>query len=301
MKNIIVTAYDGKKINVNVWDEVASPVGTIQIFHGMSEYGGVETYDYFARIMNEMGFVVYADDHRGHGLTDIDHLGYAKGDMFEDTVKDELDIANILCERYEGLKHIVLAHSYGSFIAQKFMSVCGNRVDGVILYGSAYMGGAIIRIGKLVASLGCTFKGEEKGGKLIDKLSFGAYNKRFEDGQWLSEDAGYAKSYYSNPKCSFVCSNNFYKCFFGGLLKLYTKEYSAKLNKDLPVFIISGEKDPVGDFGKAVKKLYDYYKKIGMKNVKLCLVKNSRHVILGEKANRDYFIEQVKSFIKDLL
>jgi len=300
MKNITLTAYDGKKINVYVWDEVTSPVGTIQIFHGMGEYAGGETYDYFARAMNKIGYVVYADDHRGHGLTDINTLGYAKGNMFEDTVKDEMDIANLLCERYEGLKHIVFAHSYGSFIAQKFMSVCGDRVDGVVLYGSAYMGKPIVRVGKFVAKLGCAFKGEEKEGKFIDKLSFGVYNKKFADGQWLSEDPDYAKTYYADPKCGFVCSNNFYKCFFGGLLSLYSKKYSESLNKELPVFIISGESDPVGDFGKAVNKLYNYYQKIGMKNVKITLVKNSRHVILGEKQNRDFLIGEVKNFIKDI-
>lgn len=84
------------------------------------------------------------------------------------------------------------------------------------------------------------------------------------------------------------------------MLSLYTKKYTAKLNRDLPVFIISGDKDPVGDFGKAVKKLYDYYRKIGMKNVKMYLVKNSRHVVLGEKQNRDLFINEVKNFIKDI-
>lgn len=300
MKNIVYNAHDGKKINVYVWDEVPSPIGTIQIFHGMGEHAGCATYEYFAREMNKIGFVVYADDHRGHGLTDSESLGYTRGNMFDDTVKDELGIADLICRSYPAIKHVVFAHSYGSFIAQKFMSLCGNRVNGVVLYGSSYMKNAAVRLGKAVADLGCAFKGEAKRGKLIDKLSFGAYSKKFADGQWLAEDADYANTYYSDPKCGFVCSNNFYKCFFGGMLSLYTKKYSAALDKKLPVLIISGESDPVGDFGKAVKKLYNYYKKIGMEKVTLCLVKNSRHVILGEKANRDYLIEQVKSFLSSL-
>lgn len=300
MKRSEFTAHDGKKINVYVWDDVPSPVGTVQIFHGMGERAGVETYDYFAKEMNAMGYVVYADDHRGHGYTDEETPGYAKGDMFMDTVKDELGIADILIEKYPAAKHIVFAHSYGSFIAQQFISLCGKKIDGVILYGSAYMEKGTVRFGKFVASLGCDFKGPDSPGKLIDKLSFGIYNKKFSDGQWLAEDPDYAKSYYDDPMCGFVCSNNFYKCFFGGLLKLYTKKYAEGINKDLPVFIISGESDPVGNFGKAVKKLYEYYQKIGMKNVKMHLVKNSRHVILGEKKNRDSFIAEVKSFIKEI-
>lgn len=300
MKRSTFTAHDGKAINIYIWDDLSSPVGTVQIFHGMGEHADVETYNYFAKKMNEMGYVVYADDHRGHGYTDGETLGYSKGDMFSDTVKDELGIADMLIEKYPGTKHIVFAHSYGSFIAQEFISHCGKKVDGVVLYGSAYMGGAVVRFGKFVASLGCTFRGEYMGGKLIDKLSFGVYNKKFDDGQWLAEDPDYAKSYYDDPMCGFVCSNNFYKCFFGGILKLYTKKYAAGINKNLPVFIVSGENDPVGDFGKAVKKLYEYYQKIGMKNVNMYLVKNSRHVVLGEKQNRDLFIEKVQKFIKDI-
>jgi len=301
MKKLTYTAHDGKNIAVYAWDDVTGPIlGTVQIFHGMGEHAHGDTYKYFAAEMNKIGYVVYADDHRGHGQTDPSTLGYAKGDMFGDTVKDELGLADMLNKKYVGVKHIVFAHSYGSFIAQKFMSLCGDKVDGVVLYGSAYMGGAIIRVGKLVASIGAAFKGEDKAGKLIDKLSFGAYNKKFEDGQWLSEDPSYSKTYFNDPECGFVCSNNFYKRFFGGLLTLYNKDYSSSLNKNLPVLIISGEKDPVGNFGKAVKKLYDYYKKIGMQNVKMVLVKNSRHVILGEEQNKDKLVGEVKKFIEDI-
>ena len=83
---MLFTSYDNKQICVHEWKEVREPVGVVQIAHGMNEYAG--RYEKFARRLNEIGYVVVADDHRGHGETDADNLGYAEGDMFTDTLKD---------------------------------------------------------------------------------------------------------------------------------------------------------------------------------------------------------------------
>ena len=139
-------------------------------------------------------------------------------------------------------------------------------------------------LGSAVAALGSFFFGEKKPAKLIEKLSFGAYAKGFAGGAWLSTDDENNKAYESDPFCGFICSFRFYADFFRGLRGLYTAEYAEKLRKDLPVLLISGADDPVGDRGKGVKKLYDFYtKKAGMKNVKLKLFENSRHEFLNEK------------------
>ncbi len=291
-----LTSFDGKIIHVHVWDEVATPVGTVPIVHGMAEHGG--KYEAVAKRLNSLGYVVYADDHRGHGLTDPDTLGYAAGDMFADTVADEALIAKTLKEKYPSVKHILLGHSYGSFLSQKFISLHADLIDGAILYASSYKKDAEVLSGLVVAFCGKLFKGADKQGKLIERLSFGAYAQKFDDRQWLSTDNDYNRSYYMDKLCGFTCSNNFYLCFFKGLLSLYTKKYAAGLHKDMPLLLISGAEDPVGNMGKGVEKLCRYYESRGMTHVRLHLIGGSRHVCLGEKEHREEFVSTVLDFIE---
>lgn len=291
-------SFDKKSINVNVWDKVENPIGTVQIVHGMAEHSG--KYETFAKELNDMGYVVYADDHRGHGLTDEKTLGYADGDMFGDTLKDEIFIAELLREKYPNVKHILFSHSYGSFIAQKFISVRPELIDGVVLYGSSYKKDLEVYSGLAVAEIGKIFKGKNAPSKLIERLSFGAYSQKFKDRLWLSVDHDYNKSYYSDKFCAFTCSNNFYASFFKGLISLYTKKYASGLDKSLPMLLISGASDPVGNMGKGMKKLYNYYKAQGVENIKLYLIDGSRHVCLGEKINREEFIKEVVNFMSNV-
>ena len=98
---MIFSSYDKKEIYVREWTDVAEPCGVVQIAHGMNEYAA--RYDAFARRLNEMGYAVVADDHRGHGDTDAETLGYAEGEMFSDTVKDMAGIAKYYREKFSGV------------------------------------------------------------------------------------------------------------------------------------------------------------------------------------------------------
>ena len=270
-----------KEIFVYEWP-VESPKAIVQIVHGMAEHAG--RYDAFARFLNGHGYYVVADDHRGHGKTDEKSLGYAPKDMFENTLLDEALVLETFQKKYADTPVIVLGFSYGSFLTQHFIARHGEQLAGAIVAGSSYKKDAEVYLGSVVAALGSFFFGEKKPAKLIEKLSFGAYAKGFAGGAWLSTDDENNKAYESDPFCGFTCSFRFYSDFFRGLRGLYTVKYAEKLRKDLPVLLISGADDPVGDRGKGVKKLYGFYtKKAGMKNVKLKLFANSRHEFLNEK------------------
>jgi len=291
-----IASFDGKEINVYVWDEVKEPLATVQIVHGMAEHAG--KYEEFASYLNSLGYVVYADDHRGHGLTDKDTLGYSKGDMFYDTVKDEGIIADEIARKYAGVKHILFAHSYGSFIAQQLISSYAEKFDAAVLYGSNYKKDAETYLGAFIADMGCFFKGAEKPGNLLKDLTFGAYERKFADGRWLSSRYAYTDEYNADELCGFVCSYNFYRSFLKALTKLYTESYASGLNKNMPLLIISGADDPVGAMGKGVEKLKEYYLSCGMKDVALHLINGARHVLLQEK--EDYkkdFLNVVTAFV----
>ena len=278
-------SFDGKKISLYVWDEVASPRGVVQIVHGMTEHAA--RYEAFAKFLNAHGYIIVADDHRGHGGTDPQTPGWCKGDMFADTVRDELAITEYVQKKYPGLSYFVFGFSYGSFLTQRYIAACGD-ISGAVIAGSNYKKDFEVYLGSVVARLGILFCGEKKPAKLIEKLSFGAYARRFADREWLSADADNNAAYHAGPLCGFTCSFRFYADFFRGLRRLYTKKYRAGLQRDMPLLLASGELDPVGDMGKGVKKLHCFYtQKAGMRNVTLRLFSGSRHEFLNEKEHRD--------------
>ena len=279
---MIFESFDGKKVYVHEWLEVDNPKGIVQIVHGMVEHGA--RYDAFARFLNANGYLVVADDHRGHGNTDPDTLGYCAGNMFADTVRDEAALTDYYKAKYPNLKYFLLGFSYGSFLAQSYIGIYGDKLDGAVVAGSNHKKDFEVYLGSVVAAS----SGAKKKAKLIEKLSFGAYEKKFADHVWLSNDKENNLAYKNDPYCSFTCTNRFYRDFFKGLKSLYTKKYRHGLQKDLPVLLVSGAQDPVGNMGKGVKKLYKFYtEKAGMKNVTLKLFENSRHEFLNEKENRD--------------
>ncbi len=274
--------FDGSMLEVHVWDEVDSPRGIVQIVHGMAEHAG--RYADFAHFLNMHGFIVVADDHRGHGKS-AKTLGYAEGDMFEDVVRDEAAVCDYFRARY-GLPCILTGFSFGSFVVQRFLALYGEKIAAAVLAGSSHKKDFEVYLGSLVSGMGCLFA-PEKPAKLIEKLSFGAYMKKFDDRMWLSADAENNAAYYADPLCAFTCSNRFYHDFFRGLRRLYTKRYIAALPKKLPLLLIAGALDPVGNQGKGMEKLFTFYKRAGMEEVSLTLFEGSRHEFLNEKEDRD--------------
>ena len=219
---MVFTSFDGKQIYVREWTDVERPCGVVQIAHGMEEHAG--RYDRFARELNALGYAVVADDHRGHGDTDPDTLGYAPGDMFADTVEDMAGIAQRYHAKFAGVPYVLFGFSYGSFLTQAFIERHAGLLDGAVIAGSSKQKGGMVALGAAVAAIGCAFKGASAPAKLIDRLVFGGYDKKFDDREFLSTDAENNERYYADPFCGFKCSYNFYRSFFRGLKGLYTKE-----------------------------------------------------------------------------
>ncbi|MDE7396058.1 MAG: alpha/beta hydrolase [Clostridiales bacterium] len=293
MKKEIFTGADGKEIVLRVWDEVASPVGVLQIVHGMAEHAG--RYDDFAKFMNEHGYIVLADDHRAHGETDKDALGLAYGNLFEDTVQDEKGITKLALERY-GLPLVLMGHSYGSFLTQRYISYGTEGLTGCILMGSAAMEGFVVSLGaKIAAKKVKKGKGAEAG-KFFAGQTFVKYDKKIKDGfnGWLSRDKEQVGKFNLDPLCNFTCSNGFYDSFFKGMKAIWHDD-GAKIEKTLSLLIVSGDADGVGGYGKLVKKLKERYVCFGM-SPEFKLFEGARHELLNE-TNR----EEVYAFLSDFV
>ncbi len=291
-------SFDGKEIYVYEWLDVKEFVGIVQIIHGMTEHA--KRYAEFANFLNKHGFIVIADDHRGHGKTDLNSLGYCKGNMFRDTVRDEIELTAYYQKKYPQLPYFIFGFSYGSFITQSYISYNGDKINGAVIGGSNKKKDLEVYLGALVTGLSNFFGLEKKEAKMIEKLSFGAYAKNFSDGEWLSHDEENNKKYHEDKYCGFTCSNRFYADFFSGLKSLYTSEYKKRLKLDLPLLLISGSLDPVGDMGKGMKKLYDYYtKEVKMSSVKLVFLEGYRHEFIGIKDGQEKCFKEILDFFNE--
>ena len=290
---MIFESFDKKKIYVHEWLDVENPKGFVQIVHGMAEHAG--RYAPFAKFLNEHGYLVAADDHRAHGNTDLDNLGYSTCEnIFFDTVKDEGMLTDYYQAKYPNLKYFIFGFSYGSFLTQCYISKYGDKVDGALIAGSNHKKDFEVYLGALVAGMG----NKKKPSKFIEKLSFGAYAKKFEDGEWLSTDAENNAAYRADKLSGFTCSNKFYADFFKGLKSLYTKKYVAGLKKDMPLLIVSGAEDPVGNMSKGVKKLYKFYQDAGMSNAQMVLFEGCRHEFLNEKKGQQERWQTLLQFLE---
>lgn len=281
MKLSRFTSHDGKELQLYVWDNVASPRGVVKIAHGMAEHSA--RYDDFANFLNQQGYVVVMNDHRGHGLTaPSDSLGYEEGDMFGNNVKDQLALLDY-CRDHWDVPLFMMGHSYGSFVTQAVIEERPD-VDGFILCGSNYIKGFSYTACGVVARGMCRNKGGRYPAELIAKLSFGSYEKKFPgQNAWLNRDSQEVAAYNQDPMCGFVCSANFYRTFMAGISKLYSKEKFGNINAETPILIISGSDDPVGNYGKGITKLAKFYTdRVGVKDVTLRLYQDARHEILNE-------------------
>ena len=284
-----VDSFDGAKIYTRLWDETKNPRGVVLIIHGMSEHSA--RYDEFSKFLNKNDYVCFAFDLRAHGKTsvNIESLGKYDGDLFMDSVNDAIFFSHLLNELYPSLPLLVFGHSFGSFLLQRYVE-CYDQYKGVIFCGSANMkNDSSVSLGLFVSGFSKFFCGKNKPSKLIAKLSFGAYAKKFEDGNWLSRDKKECEKYKKDDYCGFICSHNFYHSFFKNLKAIYKKDNLAQINTRKPMLIISGSDDPVGGFSRLSTKLDELYTKLGVKNKKFILYKGARHELLNETNKKEVF------------
>ncbi len=294
MKKLDFSGHDGKKITYREW-LTESPKGLVQIVHGMAESS--DRYSAFAEYLASRGFIVFADDHRGHGETDPDRRGYSDGDMWNDTLEDLWRLNSAYREKYPDLPCVVFGHSYGSFLTQRFIELHGDVLDGAVIGGSAYLGGAAVTVGRWVAKLNCLFGGKDKPAKFIKAVTFDAYNKKYKDGTtFISQIPEECDKYADAWDCNFTLSNAFYKSFFSGVPQNYKAKNYSRIPKDLPILLVAGDGDPVGGYGKLVDKLYRFYKiKVGLRFVEKIIYPDVRHEYLNDTV-RDEVRGEIAAF-----
>lgn len=290
-------SFDGKKLASYEWDNAVSPKAVVQIIHGMAEHMG--RYGDFASYLNVNGYIACGIDHRGHGLSagSREKVGIVEGDdIFEQNLEDALGYTKYLEGKYK-LPVIILGHSYGSFLAQRYMQKRTAGILGFVIMGSAYQKGAMLSLGKLLAKTPVAKR--NRSGDIFAKLTFKSYDKKIGggDNSWLTKDKEIVDRYNNDEYCNKTLSYGFYQCMFRGISGIYSKE-AAAVDKKVPILIISGSMDGVGGYGKLVAKLYKYHHKLGY-NSRLLLYDGARHEVLNE-TNRSEVYDDLKDFFDEI-
>jgi len=290
------TAED-KEIQVYEWlpDEGTEINGLLQISHGMAEHA--KRYRYFAGFLTQNGYAVYANDHRGHGKTagKIENLGFSSEKNGWGVIVDDLKALSLhIKDKHPKKPFFILGHSMGSFLLRQYILNPPFKLNGIILSGTAGNPGALGKIGVFMTKFLMLFNSKRSPSKLMDTLSFGAYNKKFKPNRttfdWLSRDNEQVDKYIDDPYCGTIFSLQFFNDMLKGLLFVSQQSTIDKTAEDLPILIFSGDKDPVGENGKGVNEVYNKFKKAGVKNITLKLFTGGRHEMLNEINNDEVYM-----------
>lgn len=277
MQEIRITGYNNLSIFTRVYDNVKNPKAVIQIIHGMHEHS--LRYDRFARMLNNNGFIVIAPDSRGHGYTakTKEELGYGEKDIFVECVEDHSKVSEYIKEKYN-LPLYIFAHSWGSMIAQRLIQV-NHIAEKVILCGTNIGSDPSFHLGKLVTNIQSWFINDKKPANFITKINNNLYQKKFVRGNWLTRDEEIFDKYIADPLCTAPFPISFYKSLFNNMTKVNRK--IKNIRKDIKLFLIAGDKDPVGNYSKNVLKLAKLFKKHKL-NTTTKIYENARHELVNE-------------------
>lgn len=277
----------------------------VQIIHGMAEY--VERYEGFAEFLTEQGFVVTGDDHLGHGKTvpEGGTYGYfCEQDPATVVVRDVHRLKKMTQALYPGVPYVIVGHSMGSFILRNYLCRYGTGIAGAVIMGTGMQSAGLVKVSKALAAVQKAFCGSKHVSKLIDRAAFGSYNKRFEpkrtDADWLSRDEEQVDRYIADPLCGFTFTVNGFQTLFELISRIQVKENLEKVPKGLPVFMVSGADDPVGDYGEGVKRAYASLQEVGLTNMQLKLYEKDRHELLNE-LDRETVAQDIYDWIRDTI
>ena len=277
------------------WAPEGEPKAVLQIVHGIAEF--VERYDAFANYLTNLGFVVVAEDHMGHGqsINGEGIQGYFHGGWFT-AVQDTYQLLQDTKAEFPELPYVLFGHSMGSFMARTILcKYPDSGISAAVICGSAWQPAfALPALIKVIDGI-CKKNGETLPNETLQSMVFGGYNKKVEHPRtpydWLTRDAKIVDAYVAHPLCGFTASAGLLREMMKGIHYIEQPENLAAMKKDLPVFFIAGGDDPVGSYGKGIHKCVAEFQKVGMTDVSVRVYPLCRHEILNEINKEDIFAD----------
>lgn len=292
---------DGMKTVLYCYETSLVPIASILILHGMAEHH--KRYEHFVKYLLDQGFDVYLYDHRGHGTDKITkELGFISSKHgYCLLISDGVNILNFIRKNGRCNKLFLFGHSMGSLVSRCIIQSY-NNLDGVILSGTTNPSKVKLLPGILLATIIKKIYGPKHPSRLLDQIIFGSkhYNslRKRTTYDWLTRNNPVVGAYIHDPYCGFLCSISFYQDLLKLTLMASTSKKIKKTPKKLPLFLISGNHDPVGSMGREVATLYKNYKKWNFENITMKLYPECRHELLQE-LNAEEIMNDILVWIKN--
>jgi alpha-beta hydrolase superfamily lysophospholipase len=269
-----------------------APKAIVIIAHGMSETA--VRYDLFARFLAEAGYAVYMNEHAGHGVH-AETLGYfAEKNGMEYLIKDMKSLQDEATTAYPGMPVFLFGHSMGSFLSRRYITKYGDALAGCILSGTAGDNSAL-GLAKFLSSTQKAIKGPKSPGVLITKIAFGSYTNKIDKpvnaAAWLTRDDDICFKYAADPYMGFPFTAAGYLDMFTLMGQVSGMKWAKQVPIELPIFIFSGDADPVGGYGKGVKQVHSRLREVGVKDLKMKLYPEGRHEMLNELNKEEVFAD----------
>jgi alpha-beta hydrolase superfamily lysophospholipase len=268
---------DGFKVFVRKWapPQGVQPKAVVQIAHGGAEHS--LRYERPAKFLNRAGYIVYANDHRGHWKTAVtmENAGFAGQDGWNGIVKDAKQLTDIIKKENPGLPVFLFGHSMGSLISQHYIQRWGNGLKGVVLCGSS---GARPDLDLVISKLEAKPREEHQRP---------AGPRTLQQFDWLTRDKAEVQKYIDDPWCGFTFTRGFVADMLRAMREGWKPENEARIPKELPIYVISGELDrAAGENTTSIKALVDRYQALGIRHITFKIYPGAHHELLNE-TNRD--------------
>ncbi len=274
------------KIAYYIYKPLNEPRAILQISHGMCEY--IERYESFIDFLTSYDILVCGNDHLGHkNSADCkEKLGYfASSDGWKCLAKDLASMTKIIKKQYPNIPTFLFGHSMGSFVARVYITKYSHLIDGVIICGTSGSN-PLVDIGKLAITTIKKIKGDFYRSKLINFLMFGAYNSKYKNVKtthdWLTRDSSIIDTFLRDDYCTFIFTASAFHDLVMLLKVVSSKNWYDAVPKKLPFYLISGDMDPVGNWGKGIEEVKTKLEKKNLEDFSSKFYKNYRHEILNE-------------------
>ena len=281
----------------------SKPRAVVQIAHGIAEH--IDRYRPFMEFLADNGFVAAGNDHLGHGksIRVPEEQGFfAEKDGWWRVVDDMDKLHDIMSNEYPELPYVLFGHSMGSFLTRTYLIKHPDKYDGVILSGTGHQSPALVLGGNAAASVMAKLNGAMGDGAKLDSLAFGTYLNKIENPRtkfdWLSHDTEQVDKYIADPLCGFVGKIGLYRDMMQGIKFITNKKNIAQMSKEKPVYFMSGDGDPVGDYGKGVERAYKAFCDAGLHDVFMRLYPGGRHEMLNE-TNKEQVYQDILNWLNE--
>jgi len=288
MEKIAVTTDNKNTFYVSHYPSDLKPKVIVQILHGMAEHQ--RRYHHFINYLNKMGIAVFIHDHLGHGnrVSEDNIKGFfADKDGWNAVINDAKSVSELIKNLYPETPLVLLGHSMGSFIGLSLIELF-NYYDSCILSGSSKPSKILLWLQKSLLKSEVKKNGLKGYSEKIDNLIFGGFNKQIPGAQtphdWLSHDKDSVQDYSDDPLCGFMVTNSLWLDLGDGIEKIYSSNAMRGIPNKLPILVLAGSKDPVGNNGKGPNQIFKKLNKLG-KNIELKLFEDMRHEALNEMNN----------------